>query len=56
MLLNHDISHFAIEICENYPGRLVFLLRDKYHEVMVDEYQDTNHTQERMLELRALRK
>ena len=25
--------------------------RNKYHEVMVDEYQDTNHTQERMLEL-----
>ena len=27
------------------------LYQDKYHEVMVDEYQDNNHTQERMLEL-----
>ena len=25
--------------------------RDRYHEVMVDEYQDNSHTQERMLEL-----
>ncbi|MGZ7224766.1 UvrD-helicase domain-containing protein, partial [Streptococcus pyogenes] len=27
--------------------------KDKYHEVMVDEYQDNNHMQERMLELLA---
>ena len=47
-----DISHFAIEILENYPEVRHFY-QDKYHEVMVDEYQDTNHTQERMLELLA---
>ena len=47
-----DISHFAIEILENYPEVRRFY-QDKYHEVMVDEYQDTNHTQERMLELLA---
>ena len=27
--------------------------QERYHEVMVDEYQDTNHTQERMLDLLA---
>ncbi|WP_304948256.1 helicase-exonuclease AddAB subunit AddA [Streptococcus sinensis] len=47
-----DISHFAIEILENYPEVRRFY-QDKYYEVMVDEYQDTNHTQERMLELLA---
>ena len=47
-----DINHFAIEILENYPEVRRFY-QDKYHEVMVDEYQDTNHTQERMLELLA---
>ena len=45
-----DISHYTIEILENFP-----LVREAYqecfHEVMVDEYQDTNHIQERMLEL-----
>ncbi|WP_164828471.1 UvrD-helicase domain-containing protein, partial [Streptococcus sp. DD11] len=45
-----DISHFAIEILENFPEIRAFY-QAKYHEVMVDEYQDTNHTQERMLEL-----
>ncbi|HFI0255633.1 TPA: helicase-exonuclease AddAB subunit AddA [Streptococcus suis] len=45
-----DISHFAIEILEkNEAIRQQF--QDKYHEVMVDEYQDNNHTQERMLDL-----
>lgn len=45
-----DISHFAIEILEkNADIRHQF--QDKYHEVMVDEYQDNNHTQERMLDL-----
>lgn len=45
-----DISHFAIQILEEFPEVRAFY-QDKYHEVMVDEYQDTNHTQERMLEL-----
>lgn len=45
-----DISHFAIRILEENPGiRQIF--QDKYHEIMVDEYQDNNHTQERMLDL-----
>ncbi|MGT2750306.1 helicase-exonuclease AddAB subunit AddA [Streptococcus orisasini] len=45
-----DIAHFAIEILEENPD-IRQLYQNKYHEVMVDEYQDNNHTQERMLEL-----
>lgn len=45
-----DIAHFAIEILEENPD-IRQLYQDKYYEVMVDEYQDNNHTQERMLEL-----
>lgn len=45
-----DISHFAIEILERFPEVHRFY-QERYHEVMVDEYQDTNHTQERMLDL-----
>ncbi|MGT2845991.1 helicase-exonuclease AddAB subunit AddA [Streptococcus massiliensis] len=45
-----DISHFAIQLLETFP-KVAKAYRDKYHEVMVDEYQDTNHIQERMLEL-----
>ena len=45
-----DISHFAIEILETFPEVRHFY-QERYHEVMVDEYQDTNHTQERMLDL-----
>ena len=45
-----DISHFAIQILEEFPHIRSFY-QERYHEVMVDEYQDTNHTQERMLEL-----
>ncbi|HEM4130266.1 TPA: helicase-exonuclease AddAB subunit AddA [Streptococcus suis] len=45
-----DIGHFAIRILEeNEDIRQYF--QDKYHEVMVDEYQDNNHSQERMLDL-----
>ncbi len=45
-----DIAHFAIQILEENPD-IRELYQKKYHEVMVDEYQDNNHTQERMLEL-----
>ena len=45
-----DISHFAIQILEEFP-HIRSLYQERYHEVMVDEYQDTNHTQERMLDL-----
>lgn len=45
-----DISHFAIRILEENEQIRQFF-QDKYHEIMVDEYQDNNHTQERMLNL-----
>ena len=45
-----DIAHFAIRILEENP-EVAASYRDRYHEVMVDEYQDNSHTQERMLEL-----
>ena len=45
-----DISHYTIEILENFP-QVREAYEERFHEVMVDEYQDTNHIQERMLEL-----
>ena len=45
-----DISHYTIEILENFP-QVRETYQECFHEVMVDEYQDTNHIQERMLEL-----
>ena len=45
-----DISHYTIEILENFP-QVREAYQKRFHEVMVDEYQDTNHIQERMLEL-----
>lgn len=45
-----DISHFAIAILEKHE-QVRQTLQDRYQEVMVDEYQDNNHLQERLLEL-----
>lgn len=45
-----DISHFAIQILADHP-EIRKLYQATYHEVMVDEYQDNNHIQERMLDL-----
>lgn len=45
-----DISHYTIEILEKFP-QVRQEYQKRFHEVMVDEYQDTNHIQERMLEL-----
>ncbi|MGT2845549.1 helicase-exonuclease AddAB subunit AddA [Streptococcus hongkongensis] len=45
-----DIAHFAITILENNLD-IRQIYQNKYHEVMVDEYQDNNHMQERLLEL-----
>lgn len=45
-----DIAHFAIKILEeNTDIRQSY--QQHYHEVMVDEYQDNNHMQERLLTL-----
>lgn len=45
-----DIAHLAIRLLEEHP-ELARAFQDKYLEVMVDEYQDNNHMQERLLEL-----
>ena len=45
-----DISHYTIEILEKFQ-QVREAYQERFHEVMVDEYQDTNHIQERMLEL-----
>lgn len=45
-----DIAHFAIEILQQAPD-IRQAYQGHYHEVMVDEYQDNNHMQERLLEL-----
>ena len=45
-----DISHYTIEILEKFL-QVREAYQERFHEVMVDEYQDTNHIQERMLEL-----
>lgn len=45
-----DISHLAIAILEN-DADVRQSYQNRFHEVMVDEYQDTNHTQEAMLDL-----
>ncbi|MBM7636441.1 helicase-exonuclease AddAB subunit AddA [Streptococcus saliviloxodontae] len=45
-----DIAHLAIKLLEENPD-VSSQFQDKYHEVMVDEYQDNNHMQERLLEL-----
>lgn len=45
-----DISHYTIKILEKFP-QVRDAYQERFHEVMVDEYQDTNHIQERMLEL-----
>lgn len=45
-----DIAHFAIEILQQAPD-IRQAYQGHYHEIMVDEYQDNNHMQERLLEL-----
>lgn len=46
----NDIAHLAIQILSDYP-QVAQHYKDLYQEVMIDEYQDTNHLQERMLDL-----
>lgn len=54
-----DLEHFALQILhteDSTPGRLhpsqaALELQEKYQEVMVDEYQDTNGVQEAILQL-----
>ena len=45
-----DIAHFAIKILEENTD-VATAYRNKYSEIMIDEYQDTSHVQEAMLRL-----
>lgn len=55
----HDLEHFALDILRVKnadtealePSPVALALREKYEEVMVDEYQDTNSAQEAILSL-----
>ena len=55
----HDLEHFALDILRVKkddtdalePSPVALALREKYVEVMVDEYQDTNSAQEAILSL-----
>lgn len=53
-----DLEHYCLRLLRdpNEPGRLVpsdiaLEYRERFHEVLIDEYQDTNMTQEAILEL-----
>ncbi len=60
-----DLEHFALAILVDHeahavdpdaplaPSPVALALREKYHEVMVDEYQDTNGVQEAIVNLVA---
>ncbi|MBS7577764.1 MULTISPECIES: helicase-exonuclease AddAB subunit AddA [unclassified Enterococcus] len=45
-----DINHLAIKLLSNNSDILNYY-KDKYVEIMVDEYQDTNHMQDTLLNL-----
>ena len=49
-----DISHYTIEILEKFP-QVREAYQERFHEVMVDEYQDTNHAQYQLVKLLASR-
>ncbi|MGL6101711.1 MAG: UvrD-helicase domain-containing protein, partial [Exiguobacterium acetylicum] len=48
-----DLEHFALEILtdEGQPSDVAKLLKERFVEVLVDEYQDTNEVQERIIQL-----
>lgn len=52
----NDIEHFALEILTSkdeegkaIPSDIAFTYRDKFHEIFIDEYQDSNLVQEVLL-------
>lgn len=44
-----DVEHFAIKLLENPDVRREY--QDKYEQIFVDEYQDSNHIQDRLIYL-----
>ncbi|WP_010294819.1 helicase-exonuclease AddAB subunit AddA [Clostridium senegalense] len=52
----NDFEHFALEILTNIdeesnikPSKIAMELREKYDEILIDEYQDSNYVQEYIL-------
>lgn len=46
-----DYEHFAIQILTANDGEVSDLYKNKFKEVMIDEYQDTNYVQEKIVSL-----
>lgn len=46
ILLDKNHPQFTPETAENFPSAVALSLREKYKEIMIDEYQDTNGVQE----------
>lgn len=46
-----DIEHFCLQLLEEKKNGVAALLRERFHEVLVDEYQDINGVQERIISL-----
>ncbi len=46
ILLDRNAPGFSTEHAEDFPSAAALALREKYKEVMIDEYQDTNGVQE----------
>ena len=46
-----DYEHFAIQILTAKDGEVSDLYKNKFKEVMIDEYQDTNYVQEKIVSL-----
>ena len=47
----NDYEHYALEILEANQGEVAATYREKFKEVMIDEYQDINRVQEAIIQL-----
>ena len=45
----NDIEHFALNILSKEEGNVADRYREKYEEILIDEYQDSNYVQEYIL-------
>ena len=46
-----DMEHFALEILQAKGGRVADIYREKFVEIMVDEFQDSNDVQNQLVML-----
>lgn len=49
-----DLIYLTVRLFENYPEELEYY-QNRFRYILVDEYQDTNHSQFRMIELLSAR-